>query len=605
MTAADLFRALLVAAGLLLPGWGWARAFRWPLAWFGGGMLSAAILFTAVLALHAMGVAITLASLAGLLVAAGMPGWCLAWVRRAAPAATPEGLETSAWWLALPALPLVAVACWRAGVQPLSGADTVFRWNLLAEIIARQGSLAGYPPATAQDFTQYFWADGIAPLVASLYAWAYLAGGHVAAGWTALPVLLQSAGLLVLLHALGREWGGPRGGWLACACGGATMVLQFAFNLGQETGLTALGAGGMVFYLLRWSARREWRLLVPAAIAAGIAASAREYGAGAALAAAGWLLANVRRAREPAAFLAMALVLPLAWHLRVWFITGNPLYAHEFAGLPTNPVFALWMQRYRDLYAGHWSDPAAWGQLARLVAIGLLPALLGLGAGGWRWRGRTGWGLTVAVTAAFLGAWWISVPSTAGGLFYSLRVLSPVALLGCAWGGAWLAGAATDARRLTLAWLGLALLAGDASLRAWTLPANPYEIPPARWPEAGDEIQRDFLREDAPFLREAARRAGPRVLTDSAGLQDFFRAEGKSCSPFWSPDVAWLFRRDGQTHAPEHLRALGFTHVLLKRSSITFDFLAATGALPALDGRLRVVAMNPTFVLLEIAPDHP
>ena len=41
----------------------------------------------------------------------------------------------------------------------------------------------------------------IAPLVSGVYAWTYLAAGGTDRAWTAIPVLLQFAGLLALLHA--------------------------------------------------------------------------------------------------------------------------------------------------------------------------------------------------------------------------------------------------------------------------------------------------------------------------------------------------------------------------------------------------------------------
>ena len=176
--------------------------------------------------------------------------------------------------------------------------------------------------------------------MASLYAWTYLAVGSTARAWTAIPVLLQVAGLLAVLCGLGRQWGGARGGWFACALGGGTMLLQFAFNLGQETGLTALGTGGMVFFLLQWRETRAARLLVPAALAATLAACAREYGAVAAVAGAGWIFSQGRAWRPALGFALGAALLPLWWHGGVYGLTGNPLYAQELGGWPTNPVFA-------------------------------------------------------------------------------------------------------------------------------------------------------------------------------------------------------------------------------------------------------------------------
>ena len=176
--SADLLRALLAGAGLLLPGTGWALALRWPLPWLAGGLASALAILAGVLACVFTGVPVTLLSLGFWLLLVGAPGW-MKWARaRAASPATSPGRRE--WWLALPVAPLLFVAAWRAGVEPLSGADAGFRWNLLAELLVETGNLDFYPPVTPDGFTHYFWADGINPLVASVYAWTYLAGGSVA-----------------------------------------------------------------------------------------------------------------------------------------------------------------------------------------------------------------------------------------------------------------------------------------------------------------------------------------------------------------------------------------------------------------------------------------
>lgn len=601
MSLRELVGILVAGAGLILPGLGWARAWRWPLPWFGGGLLSALAILAGVLGLAAGGIPVTLPSLGLWLALVAVPGWLKA--RGVAHAATAARRE---WWLALPALPLVFVAVWHAWLQPLSGADASFRWNLLAELLVEQGNLDFYPPTTTAGFAQYFWADGINPLVASLYAWTYLACGSTAQVWTAIPVLGQVAGLLALLFGLGRHWGGERGGWFACALGGMTMLLQFAFNLGQETGLTALGAGGMVLYLAKWRETRAPALLVAAAVSAAVAACAREYGAVAAMAGAAWIVAQDRSWRAALGFTLLAALLPLGWHGRVWLLTGNPVYAQDFAGFPTNPVFDSWMKNYQAIYGDQLRHAATWREMARLGLVTALPALVGLAAGLWLQRRQAGWGLVVAVAGLFVAIWYTSIPYTAGGLFYSMRVLSPVLVLGCAWGGAALAREVPGRTHLAGVMLGLTLFAGDASVRAWTIPQNPYTLPPGEWGRAGDQLRHDFERENTPFLREVARVVPGRVLSDSAGLREFFQREGKSYSPLWSPEVAWLFSGTVRPDAAARLRSLGYSHLLLKRMSISFDFLRDRGVLASLDNRLKVVMSNPTFILLELdAPAGP
>ena len=594
---------LAALAGLILPGLGWAFAGRWPLPWLAAGLASAGAILAGVLGLVLAGVPVTFVSLGLWLVLVGAPGWVKAWSLRAvAPASTSVRQE---WWLALPVLPLLAVAAWRALAQPLSGADAGFRWNELALLLVERGNLDFYPPIRVADFTAYFWADGISPLVASLYAWTYLAIGSTARIWTAIPVLLQTAALLGVLFGLGRQWGGGRGGWLACALGGGTMLLQFAFNLGQETGLTAIGTGGMVLFLLRWRETREVRLLVPAALAATVAACAREYGAIAALAGAGWIFSQGRAWRPALAFAVGAALLPLWWHGRVYLLTGNPLYAQDFAGWPTNPVFAAWMRHYRTIYGDTLPHLATWREIARIGLVTAMPALLGLAGGLLLGRKQAGWGLGCALVAGFVAIWIWSLPFTAGGPFYSMRVLSPLLVLGCASGGAGLARWVPGRTHLAGVMIGLTLLGLDAALRAWTIPGNPYSLPPAAWADAGNQIQLEADRTDGPFFSRVAQVVTGRVLSDSAGLREFFQREGKTYSPLWSPDVAWLFSGPVQPDAAARLRALGFSHLLLKRTSISIDFLRDRGVLASLEGHLKVVMANPTYILLELGDPLP
>ncbi len=312
------------------------------------------------------------------------------------------------------------------------------------------------------------------------------------------------------------------------------------------------------------------------------------------------MIAQRTPVRVVTGFVALAAVFPGWWHLRVAWITGNPVYAHDLGGLPSNPVFAAWMGHYRSIYADPLRDLAGWRELARLLALTALPALMGLVAGSWAGRRRVGWGLGLVVAAGFGVGWVASISSTAGGLFYSMRVLSPVLVLGCAAGGAGLAHLVPDRRHLLGLVLGLGLFALDASLRALTIPVSPYTVSAGDWLRVGDQLRHDFERDQRPFLEAVAATVTGRTLCDTAGLRRFFAAHERSYSPFWSPDVTWLFTEPRDPEAARRLRGLGFTHVLVKRSTITFDFLRDQGAAAALEGNLEPVMANDLFVLFAI-----
>ncbi|HET7534890.1 MAG TPA: hypothetical protein VFJ90_00450 [Candidatus Didemnitutus sp.] len=596
-----LGKTLVATAGLLLPGAGWAHGARWPLPWFAAGVISALTIFAGVVGGAILGCPVTFRMLALWLLTVAISGGIYWWRQR--DATERHKFEWQGWWLALPAVPMILVAVWRALLQPLAGADNVFRWDHLARLIAETGRLDFYPAHTAEGFSMYFWADGIAPLVSSLYAWIYLAAGETNETWSAISVLLQLVGLLALLPALAGLWGGPRAGWFAIALGGATLQLQFAFGLGQETGLTALGVGGMALYLMHWQRSGSARYLVPAAACAALAACAREYGAAFLLVGTGWLLANRAGWRRALGFSAGAGLLPAIWHGRNWLLTGNPLYAQSVGGIfPTNPVFDAWMQGYVAIHGKLLLQADGWREIARLLVIGTVPALFGFGTGIFFWRRQPG------------GAWWIllgilsvvlcvaSMPFTAGGFFYSLRVLSPLMVLGCAWGGAVLAQWVPAKRHLPGLMVALVLFGCDAALRAWTIPLNPYSIPPREWPDAGYRLQQDFARDDQAFLENIARTVPGKVLSDSAGLQALFRQHGRQLIPFWSPEVSFLFADNFSGDAVAHLRSLGYSHLLLKRAQYTVDFLKRRGALPRLEGRLHGIAANENYLLFSFDP---
>ncbi len=597
-------RGLLVGAGLLLPGAGWALAFRWPLPWFAAGVFSALAIFAGVLGGAVLGWPINLATLSAWLCFVGLPGGWLWWRRR--PLGTMAERQWGEWWLALPAVPMLVVATWRAWFHSLPGADNVFRWDHLARLIVRFGNLDFYPPHSSDGFALYFWADGIAPLLSGLYAWTYLAAGSTDIRWTAVPVLLQMPALLALLYGLARLWGPGRGGWLAIALAGATMLLQFAFCLGQETGLTALGAGGMVLYLTHWRRGGSDHLLIPAAACAALAACAREYGIAFMLAGAAWVALAPVGWRLKAGFALGAGVLPAAWHVRNWVLTGNPFYAQDVGGLfPVNPVFHTWMQGYVNIYGKTLIQVSGWREIARLLLMSAVPALLGFFGGMIVWRRTAGWIGSVSIGILSVAAWAASVPFTAGGFFYSMRVLSPLLVVGCAWGGACLARWIPGRRHLAGLQFGLVLFGADAALRAWTIPINPYSVSPREWPEAGYRIQLDFARDDQAFLENLARHVPGKVLSDSAGVQPLFQQAGRTLVPLWSPEVGFLFSPDFKGDAVTRLRELGYSHLLLKRAQFTVDFLTQTGALKRLEGRLQGQAENEWYALFSFQPVGP
>lgn len=631
-----------IVASLLLPGAGWAWAWRHPMRLFASGMYSVLALFIGIVGSAILGMPITIPRLALWLAAVTTAGFILLATRKEAAVGNPQAESRTPCWFAMAIAPMVGVAVWRATGQPLSGADADFRWDHLARLIVQFRTLDYYPPRSAQDFGLYFWPDGIAPLVSGVYAWVYLVARSTAKVWTAVPVLLQYGGLLAVLSGLGSRFGGRKAGLLACALGAGTMLLQFSFELGQETGFTGLGVAGMAFYLVAWEQEGRARHLIAAAACASVAGLAREYGVLFIIVGTAWIVlrkpgaaggpiprrhegaadrareadagpATVmdesalfsfpRRLRLAVAFAAAAGLGPLLWYGRNWVLTGNPVYSLDLAGLfQVNPVFAAWMRGYRETYGAVFSQLDGWKEIGRLAALSIIPAAVGLLAGVVRWRHFPGWFGLLMTASAVLFAWVASVPYTAGGLFYSMRVLSPLLVIGCAWGGAALASWKQFDRNRAGILLGCWLFAGDASLRALTVPLNPYAVPPGEWLSAGYILQTRFDLVDRPFVQAVARSAKGKVLSESAGIQHVFLDEGKLLIPLWSPEVGFLFDARPRGDVVDHLIALGYSDLLLTRTRSSVDFLARMNALAHLEGRLKPRMANGTFIVFEFIP---
>lgn len=595
MSTSDVLICLAATGALLQPGWLLARSARLPLpalAGFFGGVL---LLFILVL----------VASACGLPLSAGTVG--LPWIvftalafrvhsrRRGVPAnpgSEPAGTGWHDWPLLLPLVPITAVVVYRACAQPLFGVDTIFRWNFLAEQMLAQRSLAFYPPVSPADFALYSWPDGIAPVVSTLYFWIYTFAGGARPTLTAPVVILQFVLLVVAAYALGRRYFSSRAGAFGVALLAGSPLVAWATAMGQETGLTALAAIGLLLYLPRAQAEESPAVVFAAGLAAGIGALAREYGL--ALPLFGLALGVARRLspRSLWLFTTTAALAALPWYLRNWHRTGNPLYDLSVGGLfPTNPIHGLLNDCFQRAFGWSHLPPEA----PALVAVNGFVGLAGLAAGLILLR-RSAPAL-LAAAALVIAIWIASVGYTAAGFSYSLRVLSPALVLGAVLGGAVLARLVPGRRFLVGVTCGLTLFAVDAALRTLVLPANVYRIPAARWLATGAALHDYHAR---PVYAEIARRAGPsRLLV--LGPNALLTRQGARTAPLWSPEVRFVF--DSALTPGEitrRLRAAGFGFVLLNTGAVNECFLAHSPYFRDPAGLLTPVWSDGDMVLLQL-----
>ncbi len=599
----NVLRLVLLLAGLLLPGTALLRALRLPWSLAAAFVTSSVVLYVVVLVFACTGATISLLTLAaalGLLTLAG---------RLVPVRGRPVSLNSSfacfsrmGCWLPL-YLAFWAIVGYRLAVQPLSGPDVYFRWSWLAEQMLRFGTLDFYPPRTGGDFVKYFWAESIPPGIASLYAWSYACGGSRLAWWTSPVIALQLLSLHEIIWRLASRWGGEvvarRAVLLAAAC----PLLTWSVLIGQETGLTALAVIGLVWCLhhLREDDGVRWAAL--AGIFTVAAANTREYGPIFAVAAVAALFFLRAPRRQMFVLALIALPLAAAWPVRVWVLTGNPLYSLNFGGLfPVNPVFTAWNDVFRGPHQFALDSLANWQALGRYWLLWALPATAGLVALVVLLVKRLRDAQVVALfTALVFALWFASMAYTAGGMFYSMRVLSPVfALLVVATSyTASLYSRNQVVGKVTA--LAVALVLLESLPKTLVLPENPYRVAPRDWPAAGGRFIASVRTDEQALLAKLKPLPGRReVLSDDAGMPRVFAAIDTAVAPLWSPEVSWLFDDKLKPEAvAQRWQKAGLRYLVLGKSGPTSDFVRARAQWRAPYFTLTPVAETDTHVILE------
>ncbi|HND60327.1 MAG TPA: hypothetical protein PLB90_02535 [Opitutaceae bacterium] len=579
-------RAVLLFAGLLLPGAAWLRVLRIRAGLSGCFIGSAATLYLTVVLYDLLHVPISLTSMSvGLAVVTAGAGLVAILRARKSPSLPPPEpagrplpfLTDLGFWT-----PLLAVFwlffSWRLGTQPLNGGDVDFRWSWLAEQMLHHGSLSFYPPRSAADFTSYFWVESIPPGVASLHGWAYACAGRVDEVWASAGGLMQMLALHDLAWRLGALWGGRETARRAVVLVAALPLLNWSVLLGQETGLTAVAVAGITFAAFRWRASPEPGWLGLAVLAGVLGASTREYGLIFPIYAAVLLRLFRAPARTALAVGGIALALGLIWPVRTWVLTGNPFYSLRVARFfALNGFFVDWSETislgsHRLLFTA-----AAWQEVGRYLLLGAPLATLGWAALLFSLRRRApealgcllGIGLTFAL-------WYASVPYTGGGLFYSMRVLSPALLLGAVFGASALDAAKLPASALRLADIAIVVAAGYTLPITLTLPHHPYKLSPDEWPEAGLRFVDDQRQADAEVARHLDKLPGHgRILSECVSLPRALAPDGVTVVPLWSPEVSWLFDHGlAPDEVARRWARSGLRYVVMTRSPAQLTFLA-------------------------------
>jgi hypothetical protein len=599
----------MAVAGALWCGWGFAGCGllpAWRQGWRGWQLLLAsvlasfAILFSSALILQLAGVPFSgfawMGVLTGLALAAALvPGRPPVTPKPPPDAGAPEGPAVYPLVIAV-GIAAVTIA-YRAALQPLTGPDTIFRWDFLARQILGSHGMGFYPPVSDADFGRYMWPDGIPPLLSLLYAWSYLGFGSTAAAATAPVVILVASLGYVLVGMLAWRISGRRAATWAVAVLAGSALFTWSISMGQETGLTTLGTLAFAWALGNGESEMDWRL---AGLAAGVAALSRDYGLAVPVLGVAYMAWRRRPVRELVGFGALVAAIAAPWYARNWVRTGNPLYNLEVLGLfPTNETHAGLMRSYvRTLGFGgnmverlHEMAPLLWP-----LGCGLLLASLAA------FRVRAAWPVSLRwLSALWLTLWLWSVGYTAGGLGYSLRVLDPLlAMLACAGGVALSKAPRTWGLALSVI---LLAFAGEASLRALLMMRMPLSIPPGSWTSVGRAFS--ARRGDATDDRAAAIVGSHAVFVDDAYAHALLAARGVAVVPPWAPEIGFL--RDPNIDMPSAIRrlhSLGIDYMWLSAARETRSYFGAFRFFDELDPWVRPVLNGDGWVLfsLEDAP---
>ncbi len=558
----------LLGAGFLFPGWLLGRLLNTPADPGTAFLGSAALLLNLLLLLDGWNVALTsghvaiaIAILCAVLAIATK-------LRRPAPAGPVDSgtakfrWQRHHWFLIAAAIGFGAIGV-KATLDPLSGYDTYFRWNFLAQQMWQEANLHFYPPITGHDFLYYGWCDGIAPLVSSLYFWAYLSLGKAATAATIPVVMGQAVLLFAAVYKLAAQRGGAASGCAALAILASSPVLLWGVAIGQETGLTALSLVAMFLFIERHRATPDAGWLVWAGLAAGTGALAREYGL-AFIGLGGIALLWGRNSRRGwLQFALTAALVAFPWYVRNWLKTGNPLYNQNLGGFfPANPIQAEYSQIIQNAIG--LGTPAAQPAFLAIAVAGLAGLALVIGVAGMvkSYREQIPWLAAVAGVAAL---WLWSINQTSGGLVYSLRVLTPAIGLAAAAGGPWVA----QWLRAKGGWLVpvlLGLLAIDAAERSLFMPWAPdaawWKQTTLVW-QAHRQAGEDWVRRPHWATIVDAAESRSVLVTDPYSFTNL-KKQGAHPVTIFSPTVRFLFAPDAQLGPSlDRLRVDGMRFILI------------------------------------------
>lgn len=574
--------------GLVVPGYLVARALRSPVTWEIAFPMSALLLAVIVIAYALLGIPIRFGYVLSADVLVSLISF-VAWFRR-----KPEGgarlvnranrtlQNPSRVFVVLCAvligLVLLGLAL-RTALYPLSGPDTVFRWDVLPRLMVEQQNLSYYPPVTAEDFQKYTWPESFPPLAVTCYWWLYAAWGSACPRMTSVVIFLQTASCFAIVFHAARSLFGSAGGVLALIVLSSSAFFLHGLAIGQENGYTALSYAGQL--LFAFAAIREPRasLIVLAGLFGGLGALSREYGPLLLLSGFAVLACHRETRRYLPLFCLVSAIIGVPWYIRNWVFTGNPVYSLDVGlGFPVNTVFAGILAAYHKYLKWDSYPAAVWLEAGKELLIGA-PLALVVGVPGLVAAGRNGIALGISVGASFF-LWFLSIPHTSGGMVYTWRVLTP------AWVALSIAAGAFGfvLVRATKRWKRLIQAGGAllvvicgvyAVLCCWSQPFTPSEIKNAVFNTRKDPLESYRVQLALAQKLEESNLPAVGVLTDDNSLAIALQRNTRFRPVLiYSPEVAFVF--NPYFNADDAMRRLvekGIRLVSISPHSFNNDYL--------------------------------
>jgi hypothetical protein len=462
-----------------------------------------------------------------------------------------------------------------------------------------ESNLNFYPPMSKEDYCIYVFPDGIAPVVSTVYWWLYAANGQPAPAITSGFVLLQWAVVIGFSWQLARNLSGPLAGWIAASILAGSAFLVRQIGIGQETGALTISLLGMLS-VLSANGHSHYRIAVAGGLLAGMGALSREYGGviillGMVIQAWRW-----RSSRAMLTFVGVAVLIAAPWYLRNLVRCGNPFHSLSVLGFPpASPVLAGMLETYKEVFSLNALSSEQW-KTAAFECVYSMPIVMGLGIiASILFLKQNGY-LAISI-AVIMALWHHSISYTAGGLLFSVRVLTPaVALAAVAVGllGAWFISNRVKSWSVTL-FLTLAGLWGIAMAASF-----PFNLPPQKFNQLPyafvTPYPTEFAEQRLAHLVKTLEPAGSRILTESAYSLTVMVEVGYPGVPMWSPEVSYLF--DGVTTQEQcvvRLKESGIHYLLFFPESP--DSLFCMKHRFFKDGlRLRRISDHKTFVLCKL-----